>query len=524
MTAHYKTAKLVLSDYVTFVMYGVDHCDATYIDNTFKIRPEGYAFKRSYKLNLWDGFIHYFKVFEGGLLGYQVLLEQAVKILSERGYKFQVVDKRPTVQEVHTKEIDQNIFSDIIHPKTNKPLILRDYQVQAVNKLLQNRIGIIEAATGAGKTTITAALSKVYLESDLVPAITIVPDKTLVAQTADYYKHLGLDVGIIGGGLYEPDHPIIVSTWQSLRKRENVVKQAKAVILDECHKGTAKEIRKILLQHGKHIAHRVGVTGSMPRDPSLALLLRASLGPVVFKISPRYLIDKKILADVSINIIQLIEDLSEEYADYVNQYVEVTGHPPDKTMAQFKNEMFDDYTSEKRYLSKNKKRIQWIYEFIKTIQQQSGSCLVLTQTINVAKEIADSVPEGTGYFVSSRLSSSKRQELFDLVTHDNNVVLTATSQLASTGVDIPEVKNIILVDIAKSYTRIVQSIGRGLRKTKNKSKVTVYDICSDLKFSNKHLQERTRVYDTHGFPYKISKIDYNKDLKRINLNKILEEQ
>jgi superfamily II DNA or RNA helicase len=93
--------------------------------------------------------------------------------------------------------------------------------------------------------------------------------------------------------------------------------------------------------------------------------------------------------------------------------------------------------------------------------------------------------------------------------HDDLVVV-ATSQIASTGLNIPRIFNLFLVDLGKSFVKVIQSIGRGLRTAHDKDKVSVYDICSDLKYGKKHVRERMNFYAEARYPHKKIRIEYNK--------------
>jgi superfamily II DNA or RNA helicase len=76
----------------------------------------------------------------------------------------------------------------------------------------------------------------------------------------------------------------------------------------------------------------------------------------------------------------------------------------------------------------------------------------------------------------------------------------ATFGIASTGISIDLIHHLVLVDAGKAFTRVIQSIGRGLRRGKGKTKVFVSDIFSQLKWSKKHWRQRLDFYREAEYP------------------------
>jgi superfamily II DNA or RNA helicase len=73
-----------------------------------------------------------------------------------------------------------------------------------------------------------------------------------------------------------------------------------------------------------------------------------------------------------------------------------------------------------------------------------------------------------------------------------------------------------MVDVGKSFIRVIQAIGRGLRTAEDKKSVIVTDICGDLKYSKKHLKERTNYYEEAQYKYKKHQIDYVKQMSALD--------
>ena len=74
-------------------------------------------------------------------------------------------------------------------------------------------------------------------------------------------------------------------------------------------------------------------------------------------------------------------------------------------------------------------------------------------------------------------------------------------------INIKNINAIIFASPSKSVIRVLQSIGRGLRKSDTKSKVTIYDIGDDMSWKSyrnhalRHLDERTTIYTNESFQF-----------------------
>ena len=122
--------------------------------------------------------------------------EEILPIIEAEGYYINLEDNRPPLN-LQFKEIDQNYLADknwpMGHPAQGQPIVLRDYQIEVINKFLHAPQSIQEIATGAGKTIITATLSK--LCEPYGRTVVIVTNKSLVTQTEEDYKNAILGTG-----------------------------------------------------------------------------------------------------------------------------------------------------------------------------------------------------------------------------------------------------------------------------------------------------------------------------------------
>lgn len=355
-------------------------------------------------------------------------------------------------------------------------------------------------------TLACAALVKAY---DLkgIKSLTIVPDQTLIRQTKNEYINCQLDTGEYSGTHKDINHKHVVSTWQALKNNPKIVSLFDMVIVDECHGLRGNVLNKILTDHAANIPYRFGFTGTLPKDESDRLAVHVAVGPVRYTIGAKDLIDKGLLSNLHINIIQLEEDIQEEY----RRFCEESSTAANLSYVQFKEQYFADFAAEKSYLQHNLARIEWIASYLSTIRDQSkGNILCLIDNIAFGRKLTKSIENAIFVNGQDVKKASDRQEVYDLFKDRNDLIVIATVNIAGTGLNINRIFNLVIVDIGKSFVRVIQAIGRGLRLAADKSFVNIHDICSDLKYSKKHLRQRINYYTEAGYPFKKRKIDYMK--------------
>jgi superfamily II DNA or RNA helicase len=355
-------------------------------------------------------------------------------------------------------------------------------------------------------TLMCAALCTLYGNAGF-KTLTIVPSKDLIEQTYKEYVVCELDAGRYYSEAKELKCQHLVSTWQSLKNNPTLMEHFDMVIVDECHGAKGQQLQKLLIEHGGHIALRFGLTGTLPKAETDAMAVRICLGKVKYTIPAKELIDRGVLASLDINILQLEEDFDEEYKQHLK---ELENEPSFKkpTLTQFKDSYFPDYTAEKRYLQSANERLEWIADYISVKRdEQRGNVFCLVDGVRFGKKLADNI-EGA-VFVHGKDKQKARQEIYNLFKTNDNLVVIATIHIASTGLNINRIFNMMFIDVGKSFIRVIQTIGRGLRKAKDKDSVLVTDICSDLKYSKRHLAERVKFYKEAQYPHKKTKIRYS---------------
>lgn len=496
--------KIKILDEVYVLIVGLQPNHIEWFVNKYSIFAENYFFNPLYKLGRWSGKIKFF-----GKDGktYLYLLNQLLPDIKNLGYTLQLEDLRQT-EAYYPEPITTDIFSHISHLDTNNPIKLRDYQVDAVNAVLQDGNGIILASTSAGKTFITAAICTVYGNLGL-KTLTIVPNRDLIRQTKADYDNFLLDTGEYSGKHKTLNHQHIVSTWQALKNNPLLITTFQVVIVDECHGAKGPTLSKILTEHAGSIPHRFGVTGTLPKDPCDLMAVHLALGQVKYTILAHTLMNEGVLSTIQIDILQLEEDLTKEYDTWCKEECISIGRKP--TYKEFKDGYFGDFDSERSYIRRKENRIEWIADLLLTKLDKSGNVLCLVDNIPFGRRIAALIPNSIFINGKDVRDPIKRQKVYDLFKTRDDLIVIATVNIAGTGLSINRIFNLITIDIGKSFIRVIQAIGRGLRKADDKSHVSYTDICSDLKYGKKHVTERIKFYKEARYPYKKYKVEYNKE-------------
>jgi len=483
-----KPCVLHVRDEVNVKIEGLDLDTRKKLSNKFKYDIPGARYMPAVRLGRWDGKMAFFQM--GGST-YINLLPDIIPILQQDGYDISINDTREYEMDYTLEPVTEDSYADYVwppkHPVAGTPITLRDYQVEVINNFLKNPQSMQEVATGAGKTLITAVLSQ-RCEAHGRTVI-IVPNKSLVTQTEEDYINMGLDVGVYYGDRKEFGKTHTICTWQSLNILLKNTKNARAevtigeflegvicIMVDEVHMAKADALKTLLTGVMSHIPIRWGLTGTVPKEDFESVSIVCSLGPVTNKISAKELQDKGVLAQCNVNVLQLL-DVTE----------------------------YENYQSELKYLLEQKDRLDYIAGLITNIKD-SGNTLILVDRINAGKELESRIPGSV--FVSGGTKAQERKDHYDEVADATGKVIIATYGVAAVGINIPRIFNLVLLEPGKSFVRVIQSIGRGIRKAEDKDFVQIWDITSTCKFAKRHLTKRKAFYREAAYPFTIQKLDW----------------
>jgi len=480
--------QLHIQDEVNVRVLGLDIALRRALTNQFKFDVPGARYLPSVRLGRWDGKVSYFSLAGSTYIN---LLPDIIPVIEEHGYDIEIIDTRSYCTNFKFPEVDALTFISRQWPPNHacqgQNIVLRDYQIEIVNKFLSNPQCIQTVATGSGKTIMTASLS--YCVESYGRSIVIVPNKSLVTQTLQDYVNLGLDVGVYFGDRKDLGHRHTICTWQSLNVLIKITKSGTAdvtigefiedvvcVIVDEVHMVKADALRSLLSGAMSRVPIRWGLTGTIPKEDYNRLALTCMIGPVVGELNARDLQQQGVLARCHVNIVQLVD-----------------------------HKEFANYQSELKYLLENTQRLDYIGALIERIRE-SGNTLILIDRVAAGQALVGRIRDAV--FVSGATKNVNRQEEYDEVATATDKVIVATYGVAAVGINIPRIFNLVLIEPGKSFVRVIQSIGRGIRKADDKDFVQIWDITSGCKFAKRHLTQRKNFYREAEYPFDIERVNY----------------
>jgi superfamily II DNA or RNA helicase len=485
------SCKLIIKDEVNIKLEGLPIEIRRKLVNKFKYVDPTARYRPAYQLGRWDGSVTLFGM---GGNGYVNQLPVILPILEEANYDIDEISDLRNPLKLNFNKVTTTYWADqgkkwgSGHRFEGEPIMLRDDQVEVVNRFIENPQSLQEVATGAGKTIMTATLAQ--LCEPYGRTMVIVPNKDLVTQTEEDFVNVGLDVGVYYGDRKDLNKTHTICTWQSLnildKKSKNseheIVTLAEfldgvqCVIVDEVHMAKATVLKNLLTQNFCNAAIRWGLTGTVPKEDYEAEIIFASIGPVVGGVKAYELQEMGILSNLHVNILQLLD------------------------LPAFKS-----YADELKYLVTNKDRITYIASHIKNIAE-SGNTLILVNRIDTGNLITELIEDSV--FISGKVKGDKRKEEYKEHAVSDKKITVATYGVAAVGINIPRIFNLVLLEPGKSFTRVIQSIGRGIRKAEDKDFVQVWDITSTCKYAKKHLTERKKFYKEAKYPFTLEKIEW----------------
>ena len=455
----------------------------------FTFEVPGAKFMPHYRKKLWDGKIRLFSPHNGriyvGLLPYikEFCSRNSIEYIIEKG----VENERNVIRE------SVRDFATSLRPKNGKKFIqFRDYQIDAIWHAIRTNRCLLLSPTASGKSLIIYTLVRYYHLMNLKTLI-LVPTTSLVEQMysdfidygwKDEYIHrvyAGHDKGSV--------KPVVISTWQSLYKLHRpYFAQYGCIIGDEAHLFKAKSLTDIMTRSGD-CKYRFGLTGTLDGTQTHRLVLEGLFGKVTQVTTTKELMDNKTLAKLNIDCIVLKH--TDEECKRVRKYT---------------------YAEELNYIVSHTKRNKFIENLCKTIK---GNTLVLFQLVdkhgvllyNELKKLDKKV-----FFVYGGTTTETREKIRGIVEKEKDSLIIASYGTFSTGINIRNINNVVFASPSKSRVRVLQSIGRGLRQSKTKTSVKLFDVSDNVSyksrqnFTYRHFNERLNIYKQENFNYEISRV------------------
>jgi superfamily II DNA or RNA helicase len=446
-------------------------------------------FMPQYRSKYWDGFVHLFNMKTKRI--YVGLLDKIVAFCENAGYSYSFEDNKFYGPPFEVNEmISMEGVKDYMHSITDlKP---RDYQIEAVYDALRYNRKLLISPTASGKSLMIYSITR-YFVSKGKKILLVVPTTSLVEQMFKDFQDYGWDAEnhchrIYAGRERINTNEVTITTWQSVYKLDrNFFEEYDVVIGDEAHLFKSKSLIGIMdkLDHAKY---RYGFTGTLDGTQTHKWVLEGLFGPSYKVTQTKKLIDEGHLATLDIQCL-------------------ILKHKPQK---------FETYEDEIKYLIGHENRNKFISNLSVDLK---GNTLVLYTRVEthgailyemINKKVSN---KRKVFFIHGGVDAEDRELVRKITENEKDAIIVASFGTFSTGINIKNLHNVIFASPSKSRVRNLQSIGRVLRKGKDKVKAKLYDIADDISSGSRknytlnHFIERIKIYVSEQFNYDIISIN-----------------
>ena len=451
----------------------------------FKFEVPNAKFMPQYRGRNWNGEIHLYDMRSKQI--YVGLLDKIVSFCKNYGYTYKFEDNK-----FYGTPYEENDFISMEgvkdYIKSISAYAPRQYQVEGVYDALKHNRRLLISPTASGKSLMIYSLARYYVEHGK-NILVVVPTTSLVEQMYKDFEEYGLDAEnychkIYSGREKYDDRPIVITTWQSIYKLERKwFERFDVVIGDEAHLFKSKSLIQIMtkLHHAKY---RFGFTGTLDGTQTHKWVLEGLFGP-------------------SYKVTRTEELMRQGHLSQLDIQCLVLKHAPQK---------FDTYEDEIQYLISHEQRNRFIKNLALDLK---GNTLVLFQRVESHGAVLyEKINKNKGenrkvFFIHGGVDAEERELVREITERENNAIIVASYGTFSTGINIKNLHNVIFASPSKSRIRNLQSIGRVLRKGKDKVKATLYDIADDVSTKSRrnytlnHFIERIKTYNEESFNYEI---------------------
>lgn len=474
------------------------------IQDCFTFFAEGYKFHPKVRAKLWDGKLRLAKFITRTKAEiYYGLLFEILRFCKNRGYKVSIAED---IKFDPPEKEKIKIFLDKINiASKGEKLTLRDYQEKGIIEALQNKRQLLKSPTSSGKSAIIYSIIR-FLNMKNLKGLILVPNVSLIHQLYsdfnDYSTLNGWETEKFVHKIYSgqdkgSNKNIYLSTWQSLQniKQHSFFEQFDYIICDEVHQAKGTEITKIF-EKCTNASYRIGLTGTTDNIKANINTIIGLTGPINSLITTKELMDRKEVSSFAIRCILLKYD--KEIA---------------KAIRKFK------YQEEIKFIVSNAKRNNFIKNLALSLDNNS---IILCNFVETHGKViyeliknSNKIGDRKVYFIHGGVEGEERERIRNIMEHETDSIIVASSAIMSTGVSIKNLHNIIFAISGKSRIRTLQSIGRVLRLHHSKEKAILYDIVDDLSvgkhknFTLNHFLERVKMYNQEQFDYILKTVEFS---------------
>lgn len=528
------------------------------LKDEYSFYPDGYKFSPAYKQGRWDGKI---SMIDGRGNFYNGLIKDLIRKSLEKGLKVKV----ESPEKYYPIKIEESIISNLSSYCKFTPY---DYQERSVKEALSKKKLLILSPTSSGKSLIQYMMYRYCIDNNIKMLITV-PSTSLVEQLYSDFEDYVSDDHVVEdhvARLYSgqdklTDKPVIISTWQTCSGMPpEWFSRFGFYCCDEAHGASAKEITAII-DNLNNCPYRIGLTGTLNGSDMHEIEMHARFGDIFKMVSTRELIERGIVTDIRIRMLRLIREKPLTSAFWKSCSGDYQKEIDYLITSSYRNNLITNLALKLKTTSlllfnkidahgqkllemleadriKYKKQVFYISGSVKVkdreiirktldgdlplfndIKLSNGTIITFDNDMHniesLNKYIGKSFPLDQyleeDYGIKGLFDSSAIIESIEQI--EGAYILLATYGTLSVGVNIKNLHNLIFCHPFKGKIRILQSIGRLLRKSKSKNMVYLYDIIDDFRngkrvnHAYKHAETRLEMYEQEEFEYEI--IDKN---------------
>lgn len=486
----------------TYMVLNADASLLYEVKDHFTFEVPGARYHPKVKMRIWDGKISMLNL--PSCTMYIGLLERLRQFCASRDYQLVVDPLLEEKNQLSALDVYQFVKGLDLHAG-GKKISPHDYQLAAVYHAITNKRITLLSPTSSGKSLMIYSIIRWILcqsGNTKKSVLLIVPNVGLVRQMysdfKDYSAANSFDVDemvqtIAEGSTKVVNAPVVISTWQSIYKEDaKWFNNFDAIMVDEVHQAQANSIRGIM-EKAVNVSYRIGLTGTLSEAKTHELVINGLFGKIHRVITTSELIDMGAISDIKIKCILL------KYQD----------------KAECKLVKGADYHGEIDYICGHEKRNKLL---TKIAVNSKGNTLVLFNFVEKhGKVIYDSIIEALGenstrkvFFIHGGVEGAERDEMRAIVEKEEDAIIVASYGTLSTGTNIRRLHNIIAASPTKSMIRLLQSIGRGLRKADDKEDFQWIDVVDDfsggtkkINYAYAHFIKRLQIYTEQQFTYEL---------------------
>jgi superfamily II DNA or RNA helicase len=458
----------------------------------FKFEVPGAKFMPQYRGRNWNGEIHLYDMRSKQI--YVGLLDKIISFCNQYNYTYEFKENKfyGLPFEINEGISFEGVKDYMASICSHSP---RQYQIEGVYDALRHNRKLLISPTASGKSLMIYSLVRYYVDKGL-KILLVVPTTSLVEQMYKDFQDYGWDAEsychrIYSGREKTNEHSVTITTWQSVYKLERSFFEDYDVIIgDEAHLFKSKSLVEIMtkLHHAKY---RFGFTGTLDGTQTHKWVLEGLFGP-------------------SYKVTKTDELMKQGHLSQLDIQCIVLKHSPQR---------FETYEDEIQYLISHEQRNKFITNLSLDLK---GNTLVLYSRVEthgaILYEKINTIKQGDRkvFFIHGGVDTEERELAREITERETNAIIVASYGTFSTGINIRNLHNVIFASPSKSRIRNLQSIGRVLRKGKDKVKATLYDIADDCTYNSRknytlnHLIERIKIYNEENFNYEIVTIQLKK--------------